>query len=124
MYFDWEIIKNLEFRKENVDKEITDIELESEKFREINFSYPQWQPNAKQNSESKVPVLRQKYEELGYNEKKNLLSLSYLKTHHITQKKQSISKSHTHTILKTIIHINTTTHYKIILWNNHIIKSE
>jgi hypothetical protein len=49
------------------------------------------------------------------------LSLSYLKTHHITQK-QSISK-YSHTIIKTIIHINTTTHYyyKIILFK-HIIK--
>ncbi len=72
---DSSIIKNLDFRKKNVDEEITDISPESEKFREINFSYPQWQPNTKPNSESKIPILRQKYEELGYNKKKNLLSL-------------------------------------------------
>jgi hypothetical protein len=61
----------------NLDKKTLDnIKTNDEKFREINFSYPQWKPDANKKIEEKTNLLRDKYQELGKIEISNRLKIN------------------------------------------------
>ncbi len=52
------------------------LDATENKFREINFSYPQWKPDANKKIEEKTNLLRDKYQELGKIEISNRLKIN------------------------------------------------
>ena len=60
----------------NLDKKtLDDVQTSDEKFREINFSYPQWKPDQVKSIKNEKNDIKNKYQELGDNSRKNFLKL-------------------------------------------------
>ena len=60
----------------NLDKKtLDDVQTSDEKFREINFSYPQWKPDQVKSIKDEKNDIKNKYQELGDSSRKNFLKL-------------------------------------------------
>ena len=56
-------------------KTLDEIQTTDEKFREINFSYPQWKPDQLKSIKDEKNDMKNKYQELGDISRKNILRL-------------------------------------------------